>query len=233
MRSLTVIKKNLKYFLLGIVVCGAALMWIVDTHRGIEIYDFEKESRRWSDLSLNAASSIDKLGLSFGYNSSFWLYDQYDNSSIPIMRSLGLDVRSNTLSAKGALWNGDLLELDSLTQPDSSETTSGKTLQWSASLNPSFSFSMSRLTPTEMFVPKKTFNLSGSASLNFTKSWSFSWNGSYNFENDQWVNNSFTLNCDLECWEMRFNWRPEKLNPGYYFIINIKKIPEIKWEQKN
>jgi hypothetical protein len=50
---------------------------------------------------------------------------------------------------------------------------------------------------------------------------------------NQWVQNSFRISCDMECWDMRFEWRPEKLNPGYYFLINIKKIPEIKWEKRN
>jgi hypothetical protein len=37
---------------------------------------------------------------------------------------------------------------------------------------------------------------------------------------------------DQDCWNMRFDWRPSGYNPGYYFLINIKKIPEIKWEQR-
>jgi len=37
----------------------------------------------------------------------------------------------------------------------------------------------------------------------------------------------------MECWEMRFSWRPEKINPGFSFVVNIKKIPDIKWEQND
>jgi hypothetical protein len=195
-------------------------------------YDFEKKHRKWSDLSLSASSSIEKIGLNVGYNSAFWLYDQNDRLIIPTMRSMSLDFRTSALSAKGTLWDGNLNGLDSVR----SDTTKGKSgnrmLEWSGSLSPSFTYSIDRAKPTDMFIPKKQFNLSGSASLNFTKAWSLRWSGSYNFEQNQWVNNSFDLTCDLECWEMRFNWRPEKLNPGYYFLINIKKIPEIKWEQR-
>ncbi|MBN1601201.1 MAG: LPS-assembly protein LptD [Chitinispirillaceae bacterium] len=197
-------------------------------------YDFEKKNRKWSDLALSASSSIDKIGLNIGYNSSFWLYDQYDRLSLPIMRSMSLDFRTSALSAKGSLWDGNLLRTDSVSANTSSlDQSDNNMLQWNASLSPSFTYSMDRYRPTEMFVPKKQFSLSGSASLNFTKSWALRWSGSYNFQQNQWINNSFDLSCDLECWEMRFNWRPEKLNPGYYFIINIKKIPEIKWENRN
>jgi hypothetical protein len=195
-------------------------------------YDFEKKSRKWSDLGLNASSSIDKIGLTVNYSSVFWLYDQHDNITLPIMRSMSLDFRTSALSAKGTIWDGDLLSIDSADTSSGKQSGNGK-LQWNGSLSPSFTYSMDRLKPSDMFIPKKQFNLSGSASLNFTKSWSFRWSGTYNFQDNQWVNNSFDLSCDLECWEMRFNWRPERLNPGYYFIINIKRIPEIKWEQRS
>ncbi|HEX2957399.1 MAG TPA: putative LPS assembly protein LptD [Chitinispirillaceae bacterium] len=194
-------------------------------------YDFEKKHRKWSDLSLSASSSIEKIGLNVGYNSAFWLYDQNDQLTVPTMRSMSLDFRTSALSAKGTLWDGNMRGLDSTDTLSKGKSGNGM-LEWNGSLSPSFTYSMDRVKPTDMFVPKKQFNLSGSASLNFTKSWSLRWSGSYNFQQNQWVNNSFDLNCDLECWEMRFNWRPEKLNPGYYFLINIKKIPEIKWEQR-
>ena len=79
----------------------------------------------------------------------------------------------------------------------------------------------------------KNYNLNASASCGFTRNWKISWSGNYNFVTDQMVQNSINLSCDLECWEMKFQWRPEKLNPGYYFIINVKKIPDLKWEQKD
>ncbi len=195
-------------------------------------YDFERKKRKWNDLSLSASSSVEKIGLNVGYNSTFWLYDQNDQLTVPTMRSMSLDFRTSALSAKGTLWDGNLKGLDSV----QTDTTKGKSgsgmLEWNGSLSPTFTYSMDRAKPTDMFIPKKQFNLSGSASLNFTKAWSLRWSGSYNFQQNQWVNNSFDLTCDLECWEMRFNWRPEKLNPGYYFLINIKKIPEIKWEKR-
>jgi hypothetical protein len=172
------------------------------------------------------------MGLTVNYSSAFWLYDQHNNITLPIMRSMSLDFRTSALSAKGTIWDGDLLSIDSADTSSGKQSGNGK-LQWNGSLSPSFTYSMDRLKPSDMFIPKKQFNLSGSASLNFTKSWSFRWSGTYNFQDNQWVNNSFDLSCDLECWEMRFNWRPERLNPGYYFIINIKRIPEIKWEQRS
>ncbi len=37
---------------------------------------------------------------------------------------------------------------------------------------------------------------------------------------------------DLHCWEARFRWRPSGPREGYYFVINIKALPDVKFEHK-
>lgn len=193
-------------------------------------YDFEKENRKWSDLNLDANTSI--KGLNIRYSSSFWLYDQNNALSMPIMKNMNVNLSTGTLSAKGKFWGGDLLVLDSLDTGDPLKYTNKGSQDWQLSISPSYSYSLKRTNPGEMFTPEKSYSLSASATLNFTRNWSMSWNGSYNFNEDQWVQNSFTFRCDLECWDMYFQWRPERLNPGFYFRVNVKKLPEIKWEQR-
>ena len=90
---------------------------------------------------------------------------------------------------------------------------------------------MSPSPPSERFIPTKSFNVSSSANVNLTKSLSVRWNGNYDFSSDKFSHNSFDFYYDMECWEMRFSWRPEKINPGFSFVVNVKKIPDIKWEQ--
>jgi lipopolysaccharide assembly outer membrane protein LptD (OstA) len=193
-------------------------------------YDFEKESRKWSDLNLDANTTI--KGLNIRYSSSFWFYDENNSLSMPIMKNMNISFSTGTLSAKGKFWDGDLLVLDSLNTDDPLKYGNKGAQNWQISISPSYSYSLKRDSPGEMFTPEKHYSLSASASLNFTRNWSMSWNGTYNFNDDQWSHNSFTFRCDLECWDMFFQWRPEKINPGFYFKVNIKKIPEIKWEQR-
>ena len=194
-------------------------------------YDFENDSCKWSDLSLSASTSYKNL--SVRYNSSFWLYDQNQKLSLPTMKNMTLTFSTGSLGASGKLWGGDLLVLDSLNPYDPVKYNNAGPQSWSASISPSYTFSMSRANRTEMFTPVKHYNLSASANLNFSRNWSMRWSGAYNFIENQWIQNSISLYCDLECWDMKFEWRPEKLNPGYYFLVNIKKIPEIKWEKRD
>ena len=196
-------------------------------------YDFEAHGRKFSDLGLTASTGYRFLGLN--YNSDFWLYKNNDSSNItlPIMRSYSYNLSTGSLAVHGNLWDGDKLLFDSLRTPDPVMDHNVGPQAWHFSLTPAYSYSASRATPGDVFIPTKTYNLSGSADLGFTRNWKISWSGNYNFIVNQMVQNSVNLSCDLECWEMRFQWRPEKLNPGYYFIINVKKIPELKWEQQS
>ncbi|NLP00901.1 MAG: LPS-assembly protein LptD [Fibrobacter sp.] len=194
-------------------------------------YDFEKDSLKFSDLRLSASTNI--KGLSLSFNSDFWLYDQNNNLHTPIMKNMSLNFSTGTLGLNGKLWGGDLLVLDSLHPNDPVKYANAGPQEWSVSLSPRYTYTLKRTHPSEMFVPEKYYSLSASASLKFTRNWGIQWSSVYNFMENQWVQNSFRISCDMECWDMRFEWRPEKLNPGYYFLINIKKIPEIKWEKRN
>ena len=195
-------------------------------------YDFEADSRKWWDLQLNASSSYNFLRAS--YASNFWLYDEVNNLSAPIQKDYNIGLTTNNLGVTGSLWDGDLLRLDSAKYigPLDKQGKSGGSQSWNLGFSPGYNYRASRIAPGEPFVPVKSFNLGTTAGLGFTNSLSMRWNGNYDFSSNQFTHNNFNFMYDLECWEMRFTWRPEKINPGYAFVVNIKKIPDIKWEQK-
>ena len=192
-------------------------------------YNFEAETRPWRDLGLSASTGISILNVSF--SSSFWFYNEADEPVPPTINSYRLDLTSGRLGVSGRFWDGDLLELDlaksGTTAPDRGNQS------WRIGFSPSLSYRASRSAPSERFIPTKSFNVSSSANVNLTKALSVRWNGNYDFSSDRFSHNSFDFSYDMECWEMRFSWRPEKINPGFSFVVNIKKIPDIKWEQND
>jgi len=194
-------------------------------------YDFEADKRKWRDLSLSANTSLNILRL--GYTSNFWLYDENDKFSAPIMRDYSINLTSGSLGASGEFWNGDLLKFDTswYNDPGSRQKDAGAQ-SWNVGFSPGYSYKASRSTPQDRFKPNKSFNLSANAGMNLTNALSVQWNGNYDFSSNQFSHNNYTFNYDLECWEMRFTWRPEKINPGFHFVVNVKKIPDIKWEQE-
>jgi lipopolysaccharide assembly outer membrane protein LptD (OstA) len=194
-------------------------------------YDFEADKRKWRDLSLSANTNLNILRL--GYSSNFWFYNGSDELTAPIMKDYNIDLTSGSLGASGEFWDGDLLTIDTSwhNDPKSKQNSSGMQ-SWNLSFSPGYSYRASRAAPQDRFKPTKSFNLSANAGMNLTRALSVQWNGNYDFTSNQFSHNNYTFHYDLECWEMRFTWRPEKINPGFHFVVNVKKIPDIKWEQE-
>jgi hypothetical protein len=194
-------------------------------------YDFEAPQRRFSDLSLNANTSYEIIRVA--YNSAFWFYDQNNVLRVPMLHNYTVSLSpTNSLGASGTFWEGDNIVLDSLQPKDDMKYRNAGPQKWSASLSPSYTFTQNRDTPTSPFVTTKNYSLTTSAGLNFTRNWSFSWSSTYNFVTNQFVDHDIHFHYEQDCWELRFDWRPSGYNPGYYFIVNVKKIPEIKWENR-
>jgi len=194
-------------------------------------YDFEAEKRPWRDLNLNASTNLNILRV--GYSSNFWFYDENDQFTAPIMRDYSFDLTSGSLGATGEFWDGDMLSIDTswYSDPDRKRNKLGAQ-SWDVSFSPGYSYKASRSTPQDRFKPTKSFNLSSSAGMNLTRALSVKWNGNYDFSSNEFSHNNYTFHYDMECWEMRFTWRPEKINPGFHFVVSVKKIPDLKWEQE-
>jgi lipopolysaccharide assembly outer membrane protein LptD (OstA) len=193
-------------------------------------YDFEAPVRKWSDLSLGANTSYNIVRVTYG--SSFWMYDQNNKQVPPLLKNYTVTLSTNTLGASGTFWEGDKIVLDSLQPPNDIHYRNAGPQKWSASISPSYTFTQSRATPLDPFVTTKNYSLSTSAGLAFTRNWTMSWSSTYNFVTNQLVGHDIRFHYSQDCWELRFDWRPSGYNPGYYFIVNIKKIPEIKWENR-
>jgi hypothetical protein len=74
-------------------------------------------------------------------------------------------------------------------------------------------------------------SLDGGLTVNVPK-WTFSWSVRYDFTREELVRQSFSVYRDLHCWEARFQYVPTGPGRGYWFVISIKEIPEIKYERR-
>jgi len=194
-------------------------------------YNFAADSLKWSDLSVNASTRFKFANIS--YSTAFWLYDAGNNLSVPIQKSYSLRISPNRFSASGSLWGGDRLVLENAAPDTLPEFANAGMQNWSISLSPSYSLSASRSRQSDIMVPTKRFDLGANASINFTRNWAMSWSGRFDFVQNKFEDHSLNFSCDLECWDLRFTWRPSGLDAGYYhFKLNIKKYPEFKWEEK-
>jgi hypothetical protein len=79
--------------------------------------------------------------------------------------------------------------------------------------------------------PIKRHSLDGTLTFNIPN-WTITWSARYDLSRRELVRQSIDVYRDLHCWEARFQIVPEGPGRGYWFVINIKEIPEIKYEQR-
>lgn len=194
-------------------------------------YNFEADSQKWQDLNVSASTGYSIFKVSM--NSDFWMYNN-GRLSYPLLKNYSITVSPNALSAQGTIWEGDKIVANGIFRKDDPLYEHAGPQSWKFSLGPSYSFNQSRASLSDPFVTTRNYSLSASASLNFTRKWSASWSSYYNFVTNQMVGHNLHFHCDLECWEMVFDWQPSgSYNAGYYFKVNIKKLPEIFWEKRD
>ena len=79
----------------------------------------------------------------------------------------------------------------------------------------------------------QTLGLSGDLSV--TKKWKVSVSSGYDFTNKAVTITRFTINRDLHCWEMHFNWVPFGKYTMYSFTINVRAsiLKDLKYTQQS
>ncbi len=193
-------------------------------------YDFEAEIRNMSNIRLSAG--IPNKLIDFSFSSTFTPYNESNAFIAPELLNYSISLRPKLGGARGSFWGGDFLILEGI-QPDNYMVGYANLQKpgWSMSINPHYNFSRSRLSVSDDFTTKRDYRLNANANIKFSNIWSASWGSSYDFTNNRFMNQSVNFHCDLECWDLTFNWNPSGIDGGsFYFIINIKKHPEIKWE---
>jgi hypothetical protein len=94
---------------------------------------------------------------------------------------------------------------------------------WNLAVSHNYSWRRSSEDPTH--------SLDGSLTVNIPK-WTLSVQSRYDFARRELVRMSFNIYRDLHCWEARLQVVPTGPGRGYWFVIAIKDIPEIKYEQR-
>ncbi len=195
-------------------------------------YNFEAESKKWSNFSLS--SSIPNSYVDLSYSGS---YSPYNSDTVmifpkPLNHSLRVNPRLPQLS--GSFWSGDFLTLEKVAHDSYMDglAKSNKT-GWSASVSPRYNLSLNRSRVEDPFAQSRTYNLGGGFKFDFSHRWNVRWNGDWSFTEGTFINQSVSLYGDLESWEMKFDWYPTGINGGrFYFLVNVKKHRDIQWMKR-
>ncbi len=110
-------------------------------------------------------------------------------------------------------------------QPVGSENAEAKALDWNAG----FSVSYSGSRQIDRVQTQTRVNSQGSVQI--TKNWSVSYTNSWDVDAGKLTTESLSLHRDLHCWEASFTRSRAGSINSFFFRINVKSLPDIKYEQ--
>ena len=197
-------------------------------------YNFEAETRPWSNLSTTFQSSILR-NLSVDGSLSHTFYDPGDptDQSVgsPFLLNFNFNARFNLMGSRFIFdeavqpaTGADTLPTSqvgsSIDRPVLANAGSGSGWSFSAS----YSYNESGL---EEFFRKQAF-LRFNMSFNLTPSTRVAYSQSYDINNQATVNNSVNIVKNIHCWTGSLYWVPVGSNRGFGFKLFVTAIPEIK-----
>jgi lipopolysaccharide assembly outer membrane protein LptD (OstA) len=102
-------------------------------------------------------------------------------------------------------------------------------------LRASYQFSESRVTrvsgDTVTTVKSITHWLKPSLQIIPSPNWRVQTDFYYDIRQREMANWAIRVHRDLHCWEADFSWVPAGPSAGYYFRINVKSLPDVKFEK--
>lgn len=190
-------------------------------------YDFEKTERKWGYLSTTLRTSTVPIVRDVTVQA---VHDLYNPVTLDLdvlgARLTNLSVSSGlTLSGRAGGTSQSAVGMGREEVP----TMHGSTARpWNVNVGYRYSESRNLLTGSKSI----THWITSSASFNVTRNWSVDFQQNYDIRRKTIVSRSIRVYRDLHCWEASFEWIPNGSSKGYFFKINVKAIPEIKFESE-
>lgn len=178
-------------------------------------YDFKALTRKLSPLStVLRTAAIPHLDLALSAVHDF--YDPLTSKFLRFSPRLATFNISGSLNFQGA----------SATEAPPTEGYSGSSKNnWRVVLSHNYS----EIRGNSATV--KTHWLGFNTQFLVTRNWFLTYSSRYDFDQKQFADQNFEIYRDLHCWEARLVWVPDGFREGFYFRINIKALPDVKFEK--
>jgi len=197
---------------------------IIENASARTTYDMFRDSMKFGNIALSANTTI--LGMNLNLNGTVNPYkltptgtriNQFGPQLTHLSFATGLSLPLNKNDSKKDDNKGD--KKDDYAYFD---------VPWKLSFNYGWTYSKDK------FDKKIIQTLSFNGNVNFTKKWSFNYNGTYDFDAKKISQAQASIQRDLHCWEMSLSFSPFGVYKFYYFKINVKSgtLQDLKYEKR-
>ena len=146
-------------------------------------------------------------------------------SSLAFMR------RSSSEYANSSLGRDDFDREDPF-GADEESVESDSSMPVNISFTHTYQLRRSSRTSPGQYKYTKIHNIKPTVSFSPTGNFSVNYNFYYDFEKKSLNFHRLMITRDLHCWEASMSWVPSGVNEGYYFLVNIKDLPDLKIEKR-
>src|SRR5690606_20611964 len=217
-------------------------------------HNFAQDVRPWSDLNSDISLYLTR-NVALTLDAAHAVYDEFrdpagyasqnpsspaNNLTAPILKNWGFGWRKGVEVAGGLNSGVRMRDLRGL------PTGNFESTPWSASMAYNFAFNASRVGTAEngnaaekFFGLSEIYNISrthsATAGLRFnpTQEWKISYDTEFNFTEGEFSRHNFAFERTIHCWQMNFSWTPVGVSQGWYFVIRIIDLPDIKLETRD
>ncbi len=183
-------------------------------------YNLEATERKWSKLNSSLSTRLANQ-IQFNIRATHDLY----NPRTLELQWLNPRLENFSVSSSYAIRGGESAFIPSRVS-DRPDTLSPTGLPFNASF--SYRYSETRFISGGT---SKAHTIGGTLEISPTANWRVDYKWYYDVVDHRMASQTFTIYRDLHCWEAQFNWVPGGNREGYYFRVNVKQLPDIKFEK--
>ncbi|MFH0920384.1 MAG: putative LPS assembly protein LptD [Fibrobacterota bacterium] len=190
---------------------------------------------RWGDIATHAGTNLGNLSLS--YDGTHTLYDLTTDRFLPLQAGpfsarFPKLLRYNLSAATGASLAGKFSNGEWAARPLNEAPQPSPMNPWSLNFDFRYNYSSLYNARFRVFESSSSFSLNDNLTFLFSDNWRLSYHSRYDFQQNELVEQGMNLVRDFHCWDATFDWIISGYNPGYYFRVAIKEIPDVKFEKR-
>lgn len=209
--------------------------------------DYEKEKRKLSPLITTLDFTPFKRFLTTRLTASHDFYHDDDSfhffspymTNASITTDVGLTGTSTAFLSRSSReyantnLGRDDIELGSDVTTEEQERSGGSS-SMPVNLTFSHTYQLTRIKTTTpgKYSYRATHTIKPTISFSPTTNFSINYSLYYDIEKKSLNFHRLIITRELHCWEANISWVPSGMNEGYYFLVNIKDLPDIKIEKR-
>ena len=204
-------------------------------------YNHDATTRRWSDPATSIQiQPSDFINTTVSLRHTLYDEDNRIRSAFPLLKSVSVNTSirlaggGDTPDDIGSEGFGsqrvDAVDQRGLDRVNQTGTQGSQSHNSGWQVNLRHSYSWTRPLSTSAFPPEPTHQIDINGGFSPYKNWQIEASTYYDIQHNRRTGDTINITRQLHCWQARLQWVLKGSNKGYYFVIHVIDLPDVKVE---